>query len=224
MGDILQSCPDPKVRTHYHRDGPDRPPPDHPMALPNTRTELEERWQSGEAFELFHFYGHKPPESGVDASCLSQWFVRPFTIDDVEYPTAEHWMMAEKARLFDDHDMLKEILASPGPREAKAFGRKVSGFDHVRWNEQRIAVVERGNLAKFSQHEDLKAFLLGTSGPDAASKKSAPSVILVEAAGRDQIWGIGLSASNPKADDPSTWRGMNLLGFALTSVREQLAG
>ncbi len=190
------------------------------MALPSTRKELQERWLSGESFELFHFYGHKPTTSGVDASCLSQWFVRPFEVDGVEYATAEHWMMAEKARLFGDDAMVKEILACKGPREAKACGRKVSGFDHVKWDEHRMDVVESGNHAKFSQHPDLKEFLLGTARPVANPKAS---VILVEAAGRDSIWGIGLIESNPKADDPATWKGMNLLGFALTAVRERLA-
>lgn len=191
------------------------------MALPKTRQELEERWQSGESFGLFHFYGHKPPETGVDASCLSQWFLRPFTVDGVEYATAEHWMMAEKARLFGDEAMVEEILAAPGPREAKAFGRKVSGFDHRRWDDARVGVVERGNHAKFSQHADLKEFILSTSR-ERSGRGSSP-VILVEAAGRDTIWGIGLSEGNAKAQDPATWRGMNLLGFALTSVRERLA-
>lgn len=37
------------------------------------------------------------------------------------------------------------------------------------------------------------------------------------------IWGIGLRASNPKAQGPRKWRGRNLLGFVLTDVRERLA-
>lgn len=59
----------------------------------------------------------------------------------------------------------------------------------------------------------------------AKRKKGAGSiVILVEAAGRDMIWGIGLGQNNPKAQSPMTWRGRNLLGFALAVVRERLAG
>ena len=70
------------------------------MSLPDCRDDLIKRWNSGERFEFFLFYGHKPALKGVDASCLSQWFVRDFRIDEIQYATAEHWMMAEKARLF----------------------------------------------------------------------------------------------------------------------------
>ena len=46
--------------------------------------------------------------------------------------------------------------------------------------------------------------------------------VLVEASPVDTIWGIGLAQDNPAAEDPDTWKGLNLLGFALMEVREQL--
>ena len=49
------------------------------------------------------FWGHKPSNDGsITNTCFSQWWVSPFTVEGIEYPTAEHWMMAEKARLFKD--------------------------------------------------------------------------------------------------------------------------
>ncbi len=219
------------------------------MSLPENREELRRRCAAGEVFDYYLFYGHKPPESGVDASCLSQWFVRCFRVDGVVYPTAEHWMMAEKARLFEDEAMLDVILEAATPREAKAAGRKVSGFDKDVWDEHKFQIVRRGNVEKFSQHEDMRRFLVETSSIESIptrqvaepgedyviahpalgenSTQDEPqtqdsNVILVEAAGRDVIWGIGYSMKNPKAWDPFQWRGRNLLGFALTSVRESL--
>ena len=82
---------------------------------------------------------------------LSQWFESPFSVDGCHYPTAEHWMMAEKARLFGDDEMLAEILAAPDPKSAKAFGRKVSRFDQETWNANRVDIVTRGNIAKFDR-------------------------------------------------------------------------
>ena len=224
------------------------------MRLPTTKKDLLERWNSGELFEFFLFYGHKPPFQGVDASCLSQWFERDFRIDDIEYSTAEHWMMAEKARLFNDDQMLEAILDSQGPREAKALGRKVRDFDQATWEQHRFEIVRRGNYAKFKQNKDMKEFLLSTAeysdkllgkvaepredyvvpskiervtsksvkGDLEASNVANSNVILVEAAGRDVIWGIGYGVNNPLSRDPTKWRGRNLLGFALTVVRDDL--
>lgn len=212
------------------------------MSLPTNRDELRKRWQNGERFTFLFFYGHKPPESGVNNSCFSQWYSRLFSVDDVDYQTAEHWMMAEKARLFNDHATLDEILNAETPKEAKAFGRKVRNFDPAVWDENKFDIVVRGNYEKFTQNEDLKNYLLATSAfvtsadppgynrqvreqPLAyqTKKMTETNVILVEAAGRDVIWGIGLGRDNPKALDPSTWRGRNLLGFALTVVRHKIA-
>jgi len=58
----------------------------------------------------------------------------------------------------------------------------------------------------------------------AKDSESERGVILVEAAGRDCVWGIGYGEKNPKALQPFSWRGQNLLGFALTVVRERLTG
>ena len=61
------------------------------------RTELVRRMAAGESFEWLFFWGHTPKPTGrVDASCLSQWYVAPFELEGVRYPTAEHFMMAEK--------------------------------------------------------------------------------------------------------------------------------
>ena len=121
-------------------------------------------------------------------------------------------MMAAKARLFEDVEMHSQILVAGTPKEAKALGRKVSGFDQDVWNANRVQIVTDGSVAKFEQNPKMLEFLKTTSGK-----------ILVEAAGRDVIWGIGLGASNEKAKDPRTWRGRNLLGFVLTDVRDRLA-
>ena len=43
-----------------------------------------------------------------------------------------------------------------------------------------------------------------------------------EASPVDRIWGIGLSRDDPRAQSPVEWRGLNLLGFALMAVRQQL--
>lgn len=160
------------------------------------------------------FWGHTPKEPGrTDQSCLSNWFPASFTMDGKRYPTTEHYMMAEKARLFGDDECLSRILAAKDPGAAKRLGREVRSFDEETWVAHRFEIVVAGNVEKFRQNDDLSEFLIGT-GPK----------VLVEASPRDRIWGIGMGKDNPKATHPSQWNGLNLLGFALMEARARLQG
>lgn len=120
-------------------------------------------------------------------------------------------MMAGKAQLFGDEERRKEILACSDPKQIKALGRKVRGFDQVVWDKFKYAIVLNGNWCKFSQNRELREFLLSTGDS-----------VLVEASPYDRIWGIQLSADTPEAQNPFRWRGENLLGFALMEVRDEL--
>ncbi|MDI3407241.1 NADAR family protein [Streptomyces cavernicola] len=175
-------------------------------------TRLTERIARGERVKFLHFWGHAPRKDGrIGASCLSQWWPAPFTVDGVRYATAEHWMMAEKARLFDDAEAERKALAATSPAAAKKAGRLVRGFDEQRWERERFGIVVEGSVHKFAADEALREFLLGTG-----------ERVLVEASPMDRIWGIGLAADDPRADDPPRWRGTNLLGFALMEARQRL--
>ncbi len=168
--------------------------------------------QNGLQPTYLFFWGHRPrPDGSIGASCLSQWWAAPFTVEGITYATAEHCMMAEKARLFGDHRAYAQILAASHPEVAKKLGRTVQGFEEQRWVQQRDAIVVQGNMAKFGQHAALRRFLVQTG-----------ERILVEASPVDRVWGIGLAADAPAATRPAQWRGLNLLGFALMQVRAHL--
>jgi hypothetical protein len=158
------------------------------------------------------FWGHQPAKDGtIRSTCLSQWWVAPFSHAGKEYRTAEHWMMAQKALLFGDAEIHARILAARTPGEAKKLGRAVRGFDPVVWDAQKFEIVVEGNVLKFSQNPAEKEFLLQTG-----------ERVLVEASPVDRVWGIGLAADHPDALYPEKWKGHNLLGFALMEVRKQL--
>ena len=110
--------------------------------------------------------------------CLSQWFHAEFTVDGDKFATAEHFMMAGKARLFGDDEAHMNVLRSPSPAAAKQVGRTVRHFDEARWNAQRFDIVVQGNIAKFGQNPAMRDFLLSTGDK-----------VLVEASPRDRIWG-----------------------------------
>ncbi|CAL9550452.1 NADAR family protein [Streptomyces sp. enrichment culture] len=168
----------------------------------------------GERVKYLHFWGHRPrPDGRIGASCLSQWWPSPFTVDGVRYATAEHWMMAAKARLFGDAEAERRAVEAASPAQAKRVGRLVRGFDDAVWERERYGIVVAGSLHKFGQNPELGGFLLGTGRR-----------VLVEASPVDRVWGIGLAADDERAQDPARWRGLNLLGFALMDAREELRG
>lgn len=166
----------------------------------------------GGPWKSVFFWGHQPRGDGDPGPhCLSQWWPAEFQVEGVTYPTAEHFMMAEKARLFGDEAARRAILGCAHPARAKALGRTVANFEHSTWEAARWDIVVNANMAKFSAHPGLEDYLLASG-----------ERILVEASPVDRIWGIGLAADDPAATDPERWQGDNLLGFALMEVRARL--
>ncbi|SDD57475.1 ADP-ribosylglycohydrolase family protein [Pedobacter soli] len=158
------------------------------------------------------FWGHQPAPNGeITKTCFSQWWLSAFVHEGINYKTAEHWMMAKKAELFGDTTILAKILDAKTPAEAKKLGREVSHYHDDIWVKNRFEIVRQGNYLKFSQNEALKDYLLATE-----------KRILVEASPVDSIWGIGLAHDHPDAAYPEKWKGLNLLGFALMQVRDEL--
>jgi ribA/ribD-fused uncharacterized protein len=182
------------------------------MGTIDSREALVREVRAGARIKYLHFWGHRPrPDGRVGASCLSQWWPSPFTVAGVEYATAEHWMMAGKARLFGDAEAERQALLAPNPALAKKAGRLVRDFDGEVWERERFRIVAEGSVHKFAAHPDLRHFLLNTGDR-----------VLVEASPVDRIWGIGLAADDERAGDPERWLGPNLLGFALMEARERL--
>ena len=184
------------------------------MEKSDSRDALTGAVRAGARIKYLHFWGHRPrPEGRVGPSCLSQGWPAPFEVDGVTYATAEHWMMAGKARLFGDAEAERRVLAAGHPSQAKKAGRLVRGFDEGIWARERFRIVVEGSVHKFAAHPELREFLLGTG-----------ERVLVEASPVDRVWGIGLAADDEAAAAPVRWRGPNLLGFALMEARARLAG
>jgi ribA/ribD-fused uncharacterized protein len=163
--------------------------------------------------KFLFFWGHQPERDGsIGKGCLSQWWPCSFAVDGQQFASAEHYMMWRKALLFNDVSVASRVLTARTPGEAKALGREVSGFVDSVWVSERLEIVVQGNLAKFGQDPALRSYLLSTG-----------SRVLVEASPQDRVWGIGLVASDPRASDPSSWLGLNLLGEALMEVRSRLS-
>lgn len=170
------------------------------------------KFKNGENLEFIFFWGHTKNKSNkITKACFSQWYLSDFQVNGVLYNCAEQYMMAEKARLFKDYESLEEILSATEQARIKALGREIKHFNEEDWNREKYNIVKSGNLAKFSQDNDLRKFLLETGNK-----------IIVEASPYDCVWGIGMKCDDNPIENPEIWRGDNLLGFVLMEVRDLL--
>ncbi|KHN74410.1 Uncharacterized protein Tcan_15846 [Toxocara canis] len=123
----------------------------------------------------------------------------------------EQYYMYHKALSSGDLETANEIMKEREARKIKMLGKNVKNFDQNKWDSLSEDVMWRGNIAKYTQNDDLRKKLFCTHGS-----------ILVECSPTDAIWGIGMDIHEPDAVDPAKWRGQNKLGHILTRIREHL--
>ena len=169
------------------------------------------RYDGGEPLEFVFFWGHHGKLDKMTKACFSQWYPATFEVDHVIYNCAEQYMMAEKARIFDDMEIHEKIMSTSSPRVIKALGRDVRNFNAAKWATISKEIVVKGNLHKFSQNAEMLRFL-----------KATENKIIVEASPCDTIWGIGMSERDDGVTNPHNWKGSNHLGFALMEVRDEI--
>lgn len=141
---------------------------------------------------------------------MSNFYYKPFHYKGKTIICSEVGFMLEKALQFGDIKIMNELASVEQAKDAKALGRKIRNYDDDIWNNVRKDRMVEVLTEKFKDVE-LREKLLSTGNH-----------ILVEASPIDKIWGIGLDENNPDAEDESKWRGENLLGIALMSVRADL--
>ncbi len=151
-------------------------------------------------------------------SPFSQWHPSPFVAvplfqekKEQQFQTCEHWMMYNKALLFNDEKSAQRIMSTSNCEKIKAIGRQVKNFNEKLWRQHRENIVFQGNIHKFQQNPHLLSALRATQ-----------SATLVVASPYDRIWGTGLDSKSPCSKQRNKWRGLNLLGEILTQVRNKL--
>ncbi len=130
---------------------------------------------------------------------FSNFSRHPITLGGKRWPTTEHYFQAQK---FPGTPHEGEIQRASTPGDAARMGRDRKRPLRRDWESVKDGVMYEAVLAKFSQHEDLKALLLGTGDET-----------LVEHTERDSYWGDGGDGS-----------GKNMLGQTLMRVRAVLRG
>ena len=173
---------------------------------------LKQRYDSGAQPEFFFFAASPAGTREMSLrSVLTQWYPSAFSVQGDQYASAAHWMMVQKAKLFGDHAAATELLEMQSDDHIRQRGRQIDGFEQKHWDQHRYSIVMQGNLHKFSQHPAMRTYISGTQ-----------PLVLSEANPHDKVWGIGLEEHSPEASNPHQWRGLNLLGFALMEVRDEL--
>ena len=160
-------------------------------------------WKTGSPFSQWHPSEFVPPDFLASE--------RYGLSEDFRFKNAEQYMMYRKAVQFHDGDATSKILVCDNPRDVKSIGRGVRGFDASEWDAVKYDIVKTGNRLKFTQNPALLERLLATG-----------TTKLVESSPTDRIWGIGLTMEDPRALDETKWLGENLLGKALTELRDEL--
>lgn len=136
-----------------------------------------------------HFYRSTDPYYE-----LTNHSAHPITLDELTYPTVEHYYQAQK---FPGSAHAEAIRNAPNPMLARRMGRNKEHPVRPDWDEVKEAVIFRATLAKFESHADARASLLATGDEE-----------LVEASPHDAYWGSGPGG-----------RGQNRYGQILMQVR-----
>lgn len=142
---------------------------------------------------------------------FSNFYPTKFMVDDIQFNCSEQYYMYKKAMFFNDIDTAQQILNANEPRNQKKLGRSVLNFDQKKWDRVKFKHMQIGCYNKFTKNSELLKILVNTG-----------SLILAEASPYDKIWGIGLGENDPDAWDSKTWKGENLLGEVLMSVRRTI--
>jgi len=131
--------------------------------------------------------------------CFSNFSPHGVDIGGKRWPTTEHYFQAMKFEGTPDEE---DVRRAPSPMAAAELGRDRSRPIRPGWEEVKDEVMREAVLAKFSQHDDLRAILLATGDAE-----------IIEHTANDSYWGDGGDGS-----------GLNKFGQILMEVRDVLAG
>lgn len=144
-----------------------------------------------------YFYSTREQPYG----CFSNFSRHGIAMDDVWWPTVEHYFQAQKfAGTPDNADYIERIHRAATPKQAAELGRSRSVPLRADWEQVKDAIMLAAVRRKFETNEAIRAILLATADEE-----------IVENAPRDYYWGGGADGS-----------GLNRLGTTLMEVRARL--
>ena len=149
----------------------------------------------------------------TDKDMLSNFYKENFEYKGHTFERSEQAFMWQKAIYFGDYDIANEILKTTHkhPKHAKALGRKVKNFNDDAWNKVRYSIMKDVVTHKVNQSQAIQNFI-----------KQHKDKIFVEASPFDAIWGVKMSENDPNIEDPTKWKGQNLLGEVYNELKKEI--
>jgi ribA/ribD-fused uncharacterized protein len=129
-----------------------------------------------------------------DYGQFSNFAAYPLVYKGHKFKTSEHAFQAMK---FEGTSYMKKVMEAKSPKEAAELGRNRRAPLRRDWESVKYGIMKDIVLAKFMQHDDLKALLLSTGDEK-----------IYEHTDKDKIWADGGDGS-----------GKNWLGLILMEVR-----
>src|SRR5262245_38241408 len=163
-------------------------PPCNSIHSPNPEVAMSQP----EAKTVINFYS-----TTGEYGCFSNFSRHAIHLKGKRWPTSEHYFQAQKFAGEPDEE---EIRMTAKPSLAASMGRDRKRPLRRDWESVKEQIMLEALRAKFTQHEDLKAILLGTG-----------DAVLVEHTANDSYWADGGDGS-----------GKNRLGQLLVQLREEL--
>ena len=140
---------------------------------------------------------------------LSNFYSSKFRIGHTTYTSSEQFIQQKKAEHLGYDGIAQKVLATDEPIKQKAITRAIQADTKTWQTEARVQILP-AIREKFLQNPELQTYLLETG-----------EKILGEAT-RNDFWGIGLSLDHPQVLDHNQWKGKNVLGEILMSVRAEI--
>ena len=150
--------------------------------------------------ETIGFFGELSPYSNFHP-CT-------FTLDNIMFHSSEQYIQYQKAKHFGDTHTARRILQCIDALECKRLAREIPNYDNLDWKNKINELCEPGLVAKFLQNPTLLKLLMSMKDKQ-----------LVECS-YDTVWGNGLTLRSEHCLAWNEWKGENLLGQMLMSVRD----
>jgi ribA/ribD-fused uncharacterized protein len=142
-----------------------------------------------------YFYSSREEQYG----CFSNFSNHGLVLDELWWPTNEHYFQAQKF-VSTDPEWFAKIQTAKTPTQSARMGRSREHPLRSDWEEVKDDIMQKVVLCKFQTHGDIREILLSTGDE-----------LIVENSPIDYYWGCGQDGS-----------GKNKLGEILMAVREIL--